>query len=334
MRRTIPLSMSASELSPSEPPAPPPLPDTADVNLLAALIARGEHASSKRSSNTVLLITIALFVGLGGFYWGWHRVLYLLVAIALHEIGHVIAMRAFGYKNVRMLFIPLFGGLATGEPRESDAAKNAMVALAGPAFGLVTAAAAIALAYALGSPPMLVEFAWISLLLNAFNLLPLVPLDGGQVANDTLFSRYPVLELIFRLLAVAALGWLAFALQAWVLALLPVFLLISTPLAYRRACLIRDARLDPSWQTRPLDLEAAARLRAIVATLFKSVAPSAYEKKLPEHAHGLWMDIRKRFPGPGRTTALLAAYLTLCLIVVPVIAMLLVVGFESPVFAQ
>lgn len=41
-------------------------------------------------------------------------------------------MRLSGYKNVRMLFIPLFGGLATGEPRELDATKNALVALAGP----------------------------------------------------------------------------------------------------------------------------------------------------------------------------------------------------------
>ncbi len=326
--------MIASDLSPSEPPPPPPLPSADDVNLLAALIARGENSSGKGSSSTVLLITIALFVGLGGVYWGWRMVIYLLVAIALHEIGHVIAMRAFGYKNVRMLFIPLFGGLATGEPRESDAAKNAMVALAGPAFGLITAAVAAALAFVLGSPPLLVEFAWISLLLNAFNLLPLVPLDGGQVANDTLFSRYPVLELIFRLLAVAGLGWLAFELQAWVLALLPVFLLISTPIAYRRARLVRDARRDPSWQTRQLDHEAMGKLRAIIATLFASVSPATYEKKLPEHVHGLWMDIRKRFPGPGRTTALLAVYLSLCLIVVPVIAVLLVVALESPVFVD
>lgn len=325
--------MSASNLFPGE-ALPPPLPSTEDSELLAALIARGGKSSTKGSSSTALLVTIALFVGLGGVYWGWRMVIYLLVAIALHELGHVIAMRAFGYKNVRMLFIPLFGGLATGEPQESDASKNAMVALAGPAFGLLTAAVAVALAYALDFLPMLVEFAWVSLLLNAFNLLPLVPLDGGQVANDTLFSRYPVLELIFRLLAVVGLGWLAFSLQAWLLGLLPVFLLISTPLAYRRACLIRDARRDPTWQTRQLDHETVSKLRAIAAALFAPASPSTYEKKLPEHVHGLWMDIRKRFPGPGRTTALLAAYLSLCLIVVPVIAVLLVVGFEHPTFAQ
>jgi len=290
-----------------------------DDALLAAVQARGE-TTGKASSNQTLFIMAALFIGLGGLRWGWRSVVYLAVAIALHELGHVFAMIVFGYKNVRVLFVPLFGGLAMGEPRELDATKNALVALAGPVLGLVTAVGAAVIAVRYGSPAWLVSYAWTALFLNAFNLLPLVPLDGGQFANDALFSRYPVVELIFRLVAIAGLAWLTLTLHLWILGLVALFMLVSTPLAFRRARLIRDARRDPRWQTRELDREAVVELRGVVTSIFKAVAQTKYQAKLLEHVHAVWLEIRKRFPGPGTTVALLASYGFLCVVVVPVIA--------------
>jgi len=275
---------------------------------LEAVLARGEDKTKDNHKGLILLATGLLFLALGGLHWGWRSVVFIAVAIALHELGHVIAMRIFGYKNVRMLFIPLFGGLATGEPRELDATKNALVALAGPLFGLITAGLAGGLALATGSPQWLVQFAWVSLFLNGFNLIPFVPLDGGQIANETLFSRYPLLELLFRLIAVAGLGWFAWTSAAWFLGVLVVFMLIGTPMAFRHARLVRNARRDPAWQTRLLDLQTIALLREMVAAKFPDLARSKYEKALPGHVHGMWLDIHKRFPGPGRTVALLGAY--------------------------
>lgn len=339
-----PLSMTPSNTPPADTPPPesaPPVVPTSpnettpfvlsspDDTLLAAVQTRGE-GTAKSANSGLLLATVVLFFALGGLSWGWQSVLFIGVAVALHEIGHVIAMRLSGYKNVRMLFIPLFGGLATGEPRELDATKNALVALAGPLFGLLTAALAAGLAYRFGPAPWLVKFAWVSLVLNGFNLLPFVPLDGGQVANETLFSRYPILELIFRLIAICGLGWLAWTGQMWILGALVGFMLITTPVAYRRACLVRDARRDPAWQTRALDREAIGLLRAMVARQLKDLAPSKYEKALPDHVHGLWLGIHKRFPGPGRTVALLAAYAATCLVVAPALAFFLVRFLEKP----
>jgi Zn-dependent protease len=305
---------------------------TADDALLADILTRGEKAEGSGASGSALLITALLFVGLGGFQWGWRSVVLTAAAIGIHELGHVLAMRVFGYKNVRMLFVPLFGGLATGEPRELDATKNALVALAGPACGLAVAAAAGVAALWAGAPAWLVQFAWVSLMLNVFNLLPFVPLDGGQFANDTLFSRWPVLELAFRLLAIVALGVLAWALGAWLLGALAGFMAITTPVVFRRACAIRDARRDPVWQTRPLDREAVAALRGIVATMFKGVAAEKYQAKLAQHAHGVWLEIRKRFPGPGRTIGLLGGYLVLLFVIVPLLGIFLVRALPRPTF--
>lgn len=327
----VPAPADAALAAPaSAPDLPPPLTfSSADDQLLAAVAARGE-APAKGNNNGLLIATVLLFVTVGGMNWGWQSVLFIAVAVALHELGHVLAMRLFGYKNVRMLFIPLFGGLATGEPRELDATKNALVALAGPLFGLFTAAVAAGLAFAFAPVPWLVQFAWVALVLNGFNLLPFVPLDGGQVANETLFSRYPILELIFRLIAICGLGWLAWNGQMWILGALVLFMLFMTPVAHRRACIIRDARRDPTWQTRTLDRDSVALIREMVARQFPGVAPQKYANVLPTHIHGLWLSIRKRFPGPGRTVALLAAYAFTAVILAPALAFFLVRFLEKP----
>jgi Zn-dependent proteases len=302
-----------------------------DEQLLAALKTRGEEAEKATSWNA-LLVTGLLFVTLGGLSWGWRSVLFLAVAVAVHELGHVFAMRYFGYKNVRLLFLPLFGGLATGEPRELDATKNALVSLAGPAFGLASVLGAATAAMWLEDPAWLVEFAWVSLFLNAFNLLPLVPLDGGQFANDALFSRYPVLELIFRLLAVAGLAWITLAWEIWLLGVVALSMLLAMQLAYRRARLLRDARRDPRWRTRELDLEAVGELRTITDEIFENLPAAKYQPKLAEHVHGVWLEVRKRFPGPGKTAALLGGYVFLCAVLIPGLMWILVRYFPRPAF--
>lgn len=305
-----------------------------DLALLTAVRSRGENTSSPNAGLGVLAITGFAFLAFGGLQWGWETVAFLALAIGLHEIGHVLAMRMFGYKNVRMLFIPFFGGLATGQPQELDATKNALVALAGPAFGLLTVVFAGAAGLISGPHPWLLKFAWVSLIMNAFNLLPIMPLDGGQFTNDTLFSRFPVLELVFRLFAIAALGWLSFVLKVWMLGAVGMVLLIATPIAFRRARLIRDARRDPLWLTRPLDVDAVIALRGIVTSVFGAAQARKLRTKLPEHVHGIWLEIRKRFPGPGRTATLLAGYFFLAAILYPAVALSLAYFVGAPGHAR
>ncbi|MDP3072123.1 MAG: hypothetical protein Q8N18_17655 [Opitutaceae bacterium] len=98
---------------------PIPSPPHDDEALLAAVVARGE--GTPKSAGGVLLFTVLLFHAFGGLNWDWKSMVFITIAVGLHELGHVLAMRALGYKNVRMLFVPLFGGLATGEPRELTA---------------------------------------------------------------------------------------------------------------------------------------------------------------------------------------------------------------------
>jgi hypothetical protein len=64
----------------------------------------------------VLLVSLALFVLVRQQQSGSPRGLVILVGVLLfHELGHYAGMRLFGYRDVRMFFIPFFGAAVSGK---------------------------------------------------------------------------------------------------------------------------------------------------------------------------------------------------------------------------
>lgn len=165
---------------------------------------------------------VALILGIQGrdtevaFILIWGFVVFL--SILIHELGHALTIRHYGWASRIILYG--MGGLATIENanpyassyNENDTPKAKIaIALAGPAAGFAFAGIIIAILYAapidfrfvqdsvLGVVPDLKGIAnpnlrhllWSLLFVNVFwgvmNLLPVYPLDGGQVARE-LFS--------------------------------------------------------------------------------------------------------------------------------------------------
>ena len=97
--------------------------------------------------------------------WGWVGA--FLAAAAVHELGHVLAVRIFGGKIVEMT-LGLHGAQIRTTPMDPKFQLPAI--LAGPIFGLL--------------PVLLWEkcprLAFCATLLSAWNLLPIYPLDGGR----------------------------------------------------------------------------------------------------------------------------------------------------------
>src|SRR5262245_19953008 len=124
----------------------------------------------------------------------------LVGVLFVHELGHVAGMRLFGYRDVRMFFIPFFGAAASGRKRGVARWKEGVVLLAGPLPGIVIGCVLASV----GGPPIVRTLAMQLIGLNAVNLLPIAPLDGGQLFQVTLFSRHRHLEIIFLGVAAAA----------------------------------------------------------------------------------------------------------------------------------
>jgi Zn-dependent protease len=194
-----------------------------------------ERLANSRSSwtNTILTLVVsaAIFVAVAQGGNDWKPLALLIGVLLLHEVGHLAAMRVFGYRNLRMFFIPFFGAAASGKSYNVTGWKQAVVSLMGPLPGIAVGIV-LGVVACMRHSPLLLEAAMLLLSINAFNLLPIMPLDGGRLMELTIFARHPVLDALFRAVAagVLLLGWF---IGLKVLAILGVFMLIGLPLSFR-----------------------------------------------------------------------------------------------------
>jgi len=114
--------------------------------------------------------------------------LVLVACLVAHEYGHVRAMRYFGIKTKGIYLIPFVGGLAVSDDKINTRWQDVVISIMGPCFGLIMALACWLL-YAVTGAELFAGAAVLGALLNLFNLLPILPLDGGHVLKSISFSR-------------------------------------------------------------------------------------------------------------------------------------------------
>jgi len=121
------------------------------------------------------LVSVAAY----SLFWGWTFALGFVVLLFIHEMGHVLQLRREGIKASAPMFIPFMGALITAKSLGENALAEARVGLAGPILGTLGAGACLAIGEATNSD-MFRALAYVGFFLNLFNLLPVVPLDGGR----------------------------------------------------------------------------------------------------------------------------------------------------------
>jgi Zn-dependent protease len=141
---------------------------------LKALLVALPNAKIFLTAGTAL-ISVAAY----SLFWGWTFAAGFVILIFVHEMGHVIQLRREGIKASAPMFIPFMGALITSKSLGENALAEARVGLAGPILGSL-GAAAVAVAGELTGSEMLIALAYVGFLINLFNLLPIVPLDGGR----------------------------------------------------------------------------------------------------------------------------------------------------------
>lgn len=135
--------------------------------------------------------------------FSWKFALLLMIAVGFHESGHVWAMKRMGIKTKGFYFIPFVGGAAIAEESYRSYGENAFISIMGPIWGMLMAFGAAIAYWVTGNPLWAAAGAWMSTL-NLFNLLPITPLDGGQLVRSIAFSIHKNLGVLF--LAVSLLG--------------------------------------------------------------------------------------------------------------------------------
>ncbi|MBX7185553.1 MAG: site-2 protease family protein [Vicinamibacteria bacterium] len=246
-------------------------------------IRKVESAAGSWGENaSFLIISLVLFAAAGGLTDGFgvnpvRQLAILIPVLLIHECGHWAAMKAFGYRNVKMFFIPFFGAAVSGRQVSIEGWQKAIVSLSGPLPGIAIGATIGALGIIRQSPTLL-QLATTFLTLNGINLLPMLPLDGGWVIQTIFASRLVWLEMLFRI--GATVGFIAFG--AWsgdkVLYFLAYLMAVSIPAAYRSARVARELRVEgisPAEGDASIPEAAARRIHERLGGGFSGPKPRA-----------------------------------------------------------
>jgi Zn-dependent protease len=127
------------------------------------------------TTSASMLVSIAAYA----LIWGWSFAVGFVLLLLVHEMGHVLQLRREGIKASAPMFIPFLGALVAMKELPKDAAAEARVGLAGPVLGALACLVPWAL-YGLTGDELFKALAFVGFFLNLFNLLPVLPLDGGR----------------------------------------------------------------------------------------------------------------------------------------------------------
>lgn len=121
----------------------------------------------------------------------------VFVSILVHELGHALAFRRFGSDSQIVLWV--FGGLAIPHTAVGNRWRRIAATLAGPAAGFILCGAVYASDYLTGwgaprnglpAAFLCASLIFVNLVWGLMNLLPVFPLDGGQVSRELCESRW------------------------------------------------------------------------------------------------------------------------------------------------
>jgi Zn-dependent protease len=148
-----------------------------------------KHQPDKTMKNPmrVTVISILIAIIIYGLFFGVPFAVGFVLLILVHEMGHVVMLRALGYQANSPVFIPFVGAIIGMKDQPRDAQTEALVAFGGPFIGGI-GAYLVYVYYQMTGNPLALTLAFTGFIINLFNLVPVSPLDGGRIA--TAISRW------------------------------------------------------------------------------------------------------------------------------------------------
>jgi Zn-dependent protease len=145
------------------------------MKTLLALLFAGKIGKVLVSGGSLVLSVIAY-----SFVFGWRYAVGIVAMLFVREGGHYLAARQRGLEVGAPMFIPFVGAWVALKDKFPDVQTQAEVALAGPLLGSAGALACYLVGVSDGNR-LLLAVAYGGFFLNLFNLMPLMPMDGGRV---------------------------------------------------------------------------------------------------------------------------------------------------------
>jgi Zn-dependent protease len=179
----------------------------------------------------------------------------LFVIVLAHELGHALACRSVGGRADRIVLWPL-GGIAYVQPPARPGALLWSIA-AGPLVNLVLLLVTAPLVLALGVLPLshdahhfVVALCAINVVLFCFNMLPVYPLDGGQILQALLWfvvgrARSLLVVSVVGLVGAGAFFVVAVAQRSIWLCLIAIFAALRAFAGLRQARILAAAAAAP-----------------------------------------------------------------------------------------
>lgn len=263
----------------------------------------------------ILFVTLFIFFQIGLFKIGMTHVIALIFVLLVHEMGHFLGMRIFGYRNVQMFFIPFLGAAVSGQSHNVASYKKAIVTLMGPVPGLFLGLI-ILFVYAKTQSNFLLLLSTFFIAINLFNMLPFFPLDGGRFVHEILFSRNRYVELVFKIIASLTLIILGVVMHFWFLAIIGFFSIVAIPITFKVAGISKNLRESGLAGSCPEEGESQTSRNHMYMEIIDRIKEGSLGKHKPKMVAGFTRDVTERLhchpPRVFPTVGLLGVYLFSC----------------------
>lgn len=178
-----------------------------------------------RTNWAATVFSIVLFVLVFMFLFSneINFILALVIVLLIHELGHFIMMRLYGYRNVRMLFVPLMGAFVHGKKDTYSQKESLFVIGAGPFPGLILGFLLMLFSQYFNSTYMF-QTGMLFFVLNIINLAPLDPLDGGQLFKLIVSKNHERFLMIFSFISSVLIIGIGFYFNSYLLMIFGFFM--------------------------------------------------------------------------------------------------------------
>lgn len=189
-----------------------------DIRRFRDLTTIGADNKYRAKKLGILIATVVVVVAVLGRDSIPLTIAKVLAILAFHEFGHWAAMKAFGFTGMGRIFAPFLGPVDLGRKPQAPAWQQLVVILAGPVPGLLLGLLCLIVGFFMPAmPAAILNIASLAVVMNAFYLLPFLPLDGGRVVDLLLFRDLPIFRPFFTAISALATLVASFAVKSRVL---------------------------------------------------------------------------------------------------------------------